>query len=265
MSEQNILNPAAGSVYSPDYGWDRQKSDLLRARMASGKIYPRRGGVQGRVWNFQWNKRLSADAEYLDQWAAQYEDSYFTIVDWDLPTPRYYTVSFTGPIKVSPAGHQQYNVTGQIEERAGKAVFQYPAGWGTDSIFIEEKDSEGNPLVWLTGAWGTQGAGNGHHGTSAYFSNTADNIAEWIYMGYGFRFWSVRRTDSGIVEISLDGTVLTTVDLYTPGGGFVVSSVLYTNASVNFGRHRVKLRVTGTKNAGATNFYCWADAIEVIP
>jgi hypothetical protein len=155
-------------------------------------------------------------------------------------------------------------------------MFVYPASaalWtssgGTDSIFLEERDGFGNNLVKLTGNnWSALEVTPAAHGGADYFTNGTNDTAEWIYFGYGMRLWSRTQNNLGKVEVSWDGNIIATIDLYSASG--TGSIVIIECGSPGFGLtfplgfHRVKVRCTGTKNAASVGFFIYADAIEVM-
>ncbi len=102
-----------------------------------------------------------------------------------------------------------------------------------------------------------------HNGFAYWDAGTViTDAAEWLYFGYGFRLWSYKGPEMGIVQVFLDGVSLGTVDLYSAAA--TVSAVVLTTQSVSLGQHRVKLQPTNTKNAASSAFNVNADAIEVM-
>jgi hypothetical protein len=102
------------------------------------------------------------------------------------------------------------------------------------------------------------------HNSSAYWDQgiATTDAAEWVYFGYGFRLWSYKGPDMGIVQVFLDGVSLGTIDLFAAGA--TASAVVFTQQNVFLGQHRVKIQPTDTKNAGSLGFVVAADAIEVM-
>lgn len=261
MSEQNILNPAVTSALNPDYAVKvTDPAVIARWQARSGKPFFRQLAARGPVWDLQWGNRMFSDADALVQWFHQYEKDFFSYADWD--TGRYYSGMFADQPVIERVGNQRVNISAQFVVVPGLNLFQYPSRWGTDSIFIEEQDGYGNDLPKYTGTWTIHNADGNAHGGFNSFSSTTNDIAEIIYFGYGLRYWSQKGNFQGIVEISLDGSVLGTVDLYS--AATVPSAALFTQQNVKLGQHRVKLRVTGTKNVASTGFTCLYDAIEVM-
>lgn len=271
MSEQNVLNPTTTSLFGPDYGFGETLPEMRAIFQArSGTIFSRQQQGLGRVFGFNWNGRDLATKLAFQQWENQYRDDFFSIADWE--SGRYFTGRFAAPLTYSPAGNNQWNIQGQFMELPGLAMFAYPSNYARDAMFLEERNGFGEDLVKLTGTgWAFQT--NAHaHGGSNYVSATTNDTAEWSYFGYSFRFWSLTENDVGIAEVSCtrvrDGSVFiapTNVDLYHSSA--VASAPLFDAATVKgfpLDFYRVKLRVTGTKNASSSGFSVCADAIEVM-
>ncbi|HZU30895.1 MAG TPA: hypothetical protein VFB79_07250 [Candidatus Angelobacter sp.] len=262
MSEQNILNPSPSSSLNPDYPIPFQDPQInARYQPKSGKVYMKKLATRGRVHSLTFSKRLSTDYQALMQWFAQYENDFFTYVDWE--RNRYFSGMFADQPQYSHDANNQTTVQAQFVELPGLPMFQYPSNWGVDSIFIYPKNGFGDDQPKYTGAgWSTDQVNASAKNGIYSFDATTNDIAEIIYFGYGFRYWSLKAANLGIVEISLDGTVLGTVDLYA--AATAASAALFTQQNVSLGIHRVKLRCTGTKNAASSANTVVYDAIEVM-
>lgn len=265
MSEQNILNPSAASTLNPDYSISIDDPDIAAMWQArSGRPYIRNMQVRGQVFQLHWEKADFTTYRALRQWHRQYRQDFFSFQD--IEDGRYYSGRFAeGSFKHERIMNNQVTVQAVFVEVPGMPMFQYPSNWGVDSIFLEERDGFGTDVVKYTGAgWGGQIAvpTSSAHGGAWSFSNVTNDIAEIAYFGYGFRYWSLKQFNMGIVEISLDGIVQSTVDLYS--ATTLNSAALFTLQNVSLGQHRVKLRCTGTKNASSSGFYIDADALEVM-
>jgi hypothetical protein len=266
MSAADILNPTLGSDLNPDYGYSEGLPQMNSSFQAKGgRVNSRQLMARGRVYDLAWGNRPRAIADALRQWEAQFRTDFFTYVDWE--RGRYFSGRFAGPLQISPSGYNKWDIRGQFVEIPGLVMFQYPnTNWfgaaTQDSIFIEETDGSGNQLVKLTGTWTNEPNPPAHAGRD-FFSNTLNDTAEWLYFGYGFRLWSRTQGNLGIVALSVDGGGETNIDLYSAAtlNSFAIST---TAVNIALGFHRVKLRVTHTKNAASTDFYCYADAIEVM-
>jgi hypothetical protein len=269
VSEQNILNPAQTSLFNPDWGYTEglpETRSLFQA--ASGKMFSRREFGLGRVYDLAWNNRDLATKHTLQQWAQQYENDFFSLADWE--RSRYFSGRFEGPLTFNPVGNQKYNIKGRFIELPGLAMFAYPTNYARDAIFIEERNGFGEDLVKLTGTWAFNADAVNCHGGGDYTSSTANDTAEWIYFGYGYQVWSRKLPDRGIMSATMtrvrDGVqigAVDNVDLYAASS--TPSAMVYSTQNANpLDFYRIKLRVTGTKNASSSNFAVDADAIQVM-
>ncbi len=267
MSEQNILNPAQTSLFNPDWGYTEGLPEMRsQFQAASGKMYGRREFGLGRVYDLAWNNRDLATKHTLQQWAQQYENDFFSLADWE--RARYFSGRFEGPLTFNPVGNQKYNIKGRFIELPGVALFSYPTNWARDAIFLEERNGFGEDLVKLTGAWAYQVDGNAHGGAH-YFSVATNDTAEWVYFGYGCQVYDEKSTDRGIAEYTVtrvrDAAIQsgpTNIDLYS--ASFVASAAVFTVTNLSLDFYRVKVRITGTKNASSTGLACMADALQVM-
>lgn len=262
MSEQNILNPSQTSLFNPDWGYTEGLPEMRSLFQAmSGKTYSRRQMVRGRVYDLAWNNRDLATKHSLQQWAQQYENDFFSLADWE--RSRYFSGRFDGPLTFNPVGNQKYNIRGRFVELPGLPMFSYPSNWSRDAIFLEERNGFGEDLVKLTPAvdFSYRTDALGQHGTACYNCSSIGDFAEWVYFGYGFRFWAPMSSDRGKVDIYMDGVFWTTVDQYAAAGQN--SSALAANATFSLAMHRVKC-VIAAKNVLSSANNVLIDAIEVM-
>lgn len=270
MSEQNILNPTATSLLNFDWGYTEGLPEMRSVWQAmSGKIYSRRQMERGHVYDLAWNKRDLATKHALQQWERQYENDFFTLADWE--RSRYFSGRFDGPLSYSPAGFNQWNIRGRFIELPGLAMYAYPTDFARDAIFLEEGNGFGEDLVKLTlGAGAILDVFANAHGGAAYRLPSTNDTGEWLYFGYGFRLWFSKDVNQGIVEITStrvhDGVQVGTVDTVdTYASAPAAAAAIYAvHASLALDLYRVKLRNTGTKNAGSAGTLVYADAIEVM-
>jgi hypothetical protein len=260
--ETNILNPTVNSPLNPDYGYTEDLPSLILSwKPRFGRPYSRMMADGGRQIQMEWNRAAFSTKVALQQWHQQYEQGFFTYADWE--AGRYYSGRFAAPPQFIPTGSNNWGIKATFVELPGLPMFAYPANWGVDSIMLDGIDDFGANNVKLTGAtWGLSVVAPLGYGGSKFVSGTTNDTAEWQYYGYGFRLWSPTGSTYGIGELSLDGTVLGNVDFYTVAT--VSSTPVYTSAAQRLGVHRVKLRVTGTKNASSSAFSMPADAVEVM-
>ncbi len=260
MSEQNILNPTASSQMNPTYPIRHKDPQIIASwQPRSGKPSQRYMMARGMEFQLHWEKVQFSTYLSLRQWFRQYERDFFSYFDID--DNRYYSGQFLAEPQMERVGNNQVNISATFVAVPTLPQFQYPSNWGVDSIFIEERDGFGSDLVKLTGTWTFQAVAQANGG-GEYFSITTNDIAEWQYFGYGFRLWSIKDVSRGIFQVILDGIDRGVADCFN--ASLLASAPVFAVTNVNLGLHRVQLRVTGTKNAGATGFVCAADVIEVM-
>ena len=268
MSEQNILNPSATSLLNPDYAYTVQDASAIGIhRPVSGAPLSRVLQGRGRVFELTWAKRPLATKKALEQWERKYRTDFFSY--YDIENGRYYSGKFLGPLQISPAKYEQWDIKGQFEEFSGLAMYAYPGDvapidrrnpnvqpWVDQGVYIPVRDGKGANVVKLTGTWFLDGTPS-----NGYFSDELNATAEWLYFGYGVRIWSGLRIDAGQFEWHVDGVSLGTVNCYNVSNTFEPVEAKF---DLPLGWHRVKMRVLHTKDPASANYLVWAQKIEVM-
>ncbi|WP_406417262.1 hypothetical protein OH809_35965 [Streptomyces sp. NBC_00873] len=103
---------------------------------------------------------------------------------------------------------------------------------------------------------------NGDLGRTESFSRSAGDTATVRFWGTGVRVVCPKGPSQGIAEISVDGGTATEVDLYAPGKQFQQQA--FERTGLAEGEHTVSVRVTGRKNAAATDAHVALDAFETL-
>ena len=270
MSEANILNTSSASQLNPQYGWQEERLQNLAQMVAqSGKWFGRRVGPEPIRYSLHWNLD-STNKFLLQQWARQYATGFFTLVDWE--ATRYFSGRFAGPVRFTLVGNNNWDADAVFEELPTLALNTYPSNWSRDAIFLEEVNDFLEDLPKFTGAaWTKHSANaNAHGGYHSYNTGTdTAQFAEWLYFGYGFRWWSMKDTNFGIAGVTCtrrrDNTVVLaeqTIDCYAAAPA--AAAALLTKADLPLDEYIVKVRATNTKNAASTAFIVAADAIEIM-
>lgn len=122
--------------------------------------------------------------------------------------------------------------------------------------------SAGAGSVAYTGSWNSgSGCGVQCFWGDDHWSAEAGATATWTFTGTRIALLSVRDTGNGIAAISVDGGPETTQDYY--GAIRMGEQVTYVSPELPSGRHTVRVRVTGTKNASSGAAYISVDRAEV--
>lgn len=207
------------------------------------------------------------EKQQLEEWYRRFENSWFSLRDpvyavdpeAGAYVERYFSVEFAAPPDYELLANNLWRARVLVADRIGAALHQYPdPAAGHKAVFLEESDG-----LAVAGPWtsATQALAHGESEKSNPNTNSTDAFL-WTYGGYGFRLWSRRSPDLGIVEVFLDGASLGTIDLYSTGA--TASQALLTKLDVPLGLHSLKLRATNTKNAASSANTILADALEVL-
>ncbi len=270
MPETDILNPKQGfdrelgDTMNPNYGFTRKRPTSRSIKKAVGGVpYTREMQNTGHAFTLSWLGRTWECVQRLKWYYEQYEDGFFTIVDYD-GGGRNYVGRFTtevSPVATANGKWDVQNVT--FEEIPGCPMIQYPTDWEKDAITKYVSNDFGDQKLATSGAWA-----QAHHAFRP-LAWTMDNLvciagewAQYEYRGYGFRLQMLKGPTFGIVDVYLDGVNVATIDLYAAQE--LDPLIVLTQEEVPLNIHRVKVICTGNKNdassaAGASWF-----ALEVM-
>jgi hypothetical protein len=252
-------------------------STKLLKKAVGGTPWTRETQNTGHVFNFTWTGRSWACVRELKRYSEQYEDGFFTIIDWD-GGGRHYVGRFTTEIVPVETGNGMWDVQGvTFEEIPQQAMLEYPSDWEHDAIAFFITNDFGDQKLAVNGTWtqtartsvtGSQGTEHVSLATpgTAYITmddvGTAGECACYEYRGYGFRLYLLKGPGFGQVDLSIDGVVAATIDLYnaTEMGPQIVA----TYQSLPLDIHRVQITCNGAKNASATGTNVSWYALEVM-
>jgi hypothetical protein len=96
-----------------------------------------------------------------------------------------------------------------------------------------------------------------------HWSSQPESYYTLTFSGTQARVYGSRANDRGIASFSVDGGAETDVDLYATSR--TDSELIYATPSLLPGPHSLKVRVSGLKNANATNVIVQADRVDVVP
>jgi hypothetical protein len=120
MPQTDILNPAPGwdpelgDSMNPSYGFTRKRaSTQLHKKAVGGTPWTRETANTGHAFSLSWLGRTLAVAERLKWYQEQYEDGFFTIVDWDGGAGeqgRHYVGRFTSEVVPTETANNRWDV-----------------------------------------------------------------------------------------------------------------------------------------------------------
>ncbi|NQF16238.1 hypothetical protein HPY31_20360 [Brevibacillus sp. HB1.3] len=118
-----------------------------------------------------------------------------------------------------------------------------------------------DPSIVYTGTFYTGNASPASGGDYKFTDATGASI-EYPFYGTGVRWMAQTLELGGIVNVYLDDIFIKSVDTYT--SKYLYQQILYEILNLPYGRHKIKLVNTGTKNTGAKGTYIYLDAFEIL-
>jgi hypothetical protein len=105
--------------------------------------------------------------------------------------------------------------------------------------------------------------GNGSlYNSSNSVSKTAGGVMTFAFNGMKIRLYGTKSPNHGIGAVSIDNGPETSVDFYN--ATYIGDQLVWTSPTLAAGSHTLKLRVTGSKNASATDYYVAPDRVAVV-
>lgn len=278
MSERDILNPKRGydpdlgDSMNPNQGWQRTRTSTLAiAKPAGGRPIGRETGNAGHTYQMSFTRRNLAVTERLKRFFEQFENGFFTFIDWD--SGRQYVGRFVGEMPQSFPVNGRFTSQGwTFEEVPGVPMLEYPQDFSRWGISQRPVDDFGDLQTACTAAapnsW-AQPAAVADPETGVMVqprqlvlaASTAGDSITHEYRGYGFRLSCGLGPQYGTAQLIVDGQNVQVIDFYAAEDMGV--QVVYTSTQMSLDLHRVQLVAVG-KNAAATgNGLLW-DQIEVI-
>jgi hypothetical protein len=263
---------------TPNYGFDRKRtSTKLNKKAIGGVPWTRETSNTGHTFTFSWLTRTWACVQRLKRYYEQYEDGFFTIVDWD-GGGRQYVGRFTSEVIPVETGNGMWDVQNvTFEEIPQQAMLEYPSDWANDAVAFFVTNDFGDQKLATNGAW-TQTARTavaGSQGTeqvplpvgAAYttMDNPGSAAGDWAtyeYRGYGFRLYLLKGLEFGKCDLYIDGAFVVTIDCYNATD--IGPQIVYTNASIPLDIHDVQVICDDAKNTSATGTAIGWYAIEVM-
>jgi hypothetical protein len=283
MPASDILNPTTTwqsdiqDSMTPNYGFTRKRTATrLTKKAVGGTPWTRETQNTGHVFSLTWTTRTWACVQRLKRYFEQYEDGFFTIVDWD-GGGRQYVGRFTSEIIPVETGNGMWTVQGAtFEEIPQQAMLEYPSDWADDAIAFFLANDFGDQKLATSGTW-TETARTAVAGsvgtehvplptTTAYTTmDDAGTLGDWAqyeYRGYGFRLYMLKGPAMGQADVYVDGVFLVTLDLYAAEA--MGPQIVLTNQSMPLDIHRVQVVCDGTKNEASSGTNVSWYALEVM-
>jgi hypothetical protein len=269
MPETDIFNPTAGwdpalgDSMNPSYGFTRKRGGTqLKKKAVGGVPWTRETQNTGHSFPMGWMGRTLACVERIKWYYEQYEDGFFTLIDWDAGG-RHYVGRFTTEPNIVETANNKYSIENLLFEEIPRVpMVQYPADWDNDAVLFNVGNDFGDQKVASSGSWtqstlGTApviklGGFNRTYLSKTLMTNagaTAGDWAAYTYRGYGCKLWMQSGPAQGKADVYVDGVLNTTIDCYAAAASIAVALTL-TNLSLDI--HDIKVIVDAAQNALST-------------
>lgn len=168
--------------------------------------------------------------------------------------------SFTDAAAYEAMGDVQYAISAvNADGESLKTEWLAPTDLRTIVGMVDDRD----PAITWTGAWGDWSESVNYAGTIKYLEKlTGHDTAELTFVGTGIELISCTNHDRGMLEISIDGEVIETVDTYSSSTGR--QAKVFSKTDLPYGRHTIVVRATNTKNPSSSREKVEVDAFNVL-
>jgi hypothetical protein len=109
----------------------------------------------------------------------------------------------------------------------------------------------------------SSGSDSRYYESTAHTANISGNIATFTFKGIGVKYYGCTRNDMGMIEVSVDGAVKSTIDCYSSAPAY--DALLYQINGLTNSQHTISLRVTAQKNASSVGTLSLIDAFSYLP
>ena len=121
------------------------------------------------------------------------------------------------------------------------------------------KIDDANSLITYSGTWGT-GTGSANYNSTEHYSGTTNSYAEFTFTGSSIKWYGVKNQWCGIADVYIDNVKQTSVDTYSATQ--LDQQTIYSNTGLTNASHKIKIVVTGTRNASSGGINVSIDALE---
>ncbi len=122
-------------------------------------------------------------------------------------------------------------------------------------------DDASSAFVYSGSGWGHGSCSPNCYLNTNSWDSTVNEYSTVTFTGTQIQFYGVKDPSHGIGAVSIDGGAETNVDFYASSR--TGNQLLWTSPTLTNGTHTFKLRVTGAKNASASNTHVVPDAVIV--
>jgi hypothetical protein len=261
----DILNPVQQGFQpdiqdnmNPNYGFTRKRPmTKLNKKAVGGTPWSRETSNTGHSFELSWIARSRLCAQRIKYFYEQFEDGFFTYIDWD-GGGRHYVGRFTTEPVLVQTSNGKWDVQQVVfEEIPRVAMVQYPNDWDHDAIKVGVLNDFGDVKLATSGTWAQVNnamvdpdSGDDSNYVTMQNAGTAGEWAQYEYRGYGVRLYLMSGPAFGQANVLIDGVQVATIDCYAAQNRG--PSLVFEKEDLSLDFHRVKVMPTGNKNAAAS-------------
>lgn len=244
----DVLNPVQGydqnigDSMCPDYGFTRKRAATRSMQKAVGGVpYTRELGNTGHTFVLSWLGRTWKCVRRLKWFYEQFEDGFFTLIDYD-GGERHYVGRFTTEIAPIETSNNKWDVQNvQFEEIPQCPMLKYPSDWDKDAVWLYPENDFGDQKLATQGTWALAARQFGDVSRTVATA-AAPAVGDWAqheYRGYGFQLYALVGAGQGTAQVYVDGTEAGLVNLAANGG--LAPRMVYEQVNLPLDLHRVQL------------------------
>ena len=137
----------------------------------------------------------------------------------------------------------------------------YNGNWNTSQNQI--LDDTNASVSYYGYGWSMTPRYNYYYNNTAHNSSTASDYVTLNFIGTGIECYFTTGSNMGIFEVFIDGVSMGTIDNYN-SSGYLFQQLKYSNFSLTYGSHTIKILVTGNKNGSSSGTGIELDYFQVL-
>lgn len=212
-------------------------------------------GAEIAVFKLQFSNRPLSHLELLYSFSAEVNQWTDPFLYWEPTLNRYFVVKGSSPKNLAweTFNNRLVSFAVTLEEQP---YVNYPSGFQPTVPTILWTSERANRFGTFT-----EEIGSGYKSPAIWVSSTPGDFVTFVYAGNGCKVWAPQRPTGGLMKITIDGAIVSTVNLYAASP--TPSEVLYDGVTVHSANqiHVVKLENVSTD---PTRRELLVDAVEFV-
>ena len=198
------------------------------------------------------------DLQKINGYTSEYSDTYLIVLGAQGSTSSPTSTSTPTPTQPTPTPTQPPSTPTQPPSTPTQppSTPTSPSSGATSTVRYEQD----NAAIQYSGSW-YPNAGAFNSGGSAVLAMDAGSQASFTFTGTGVKWIGYGDPWSGIAQVSVDGTLVTTIDTWSASQQ--AQAVEYSVNNLSSGPHTLAITATGQHSAASSGAWIWVDAFDV--